>query len=78
MDENTLLIYKPIVQGENIIFKGDDIKGSLALKREGKIAHELMGVMAALSISKIKVFKKPRFYIISTGDEIIDMDQEQQ
>lgn len=77
MDENTLLIYKPIVQGENIIFKGDDIKkGSLALKKGRKITPELMGVMAALGISKIKVFKKPRFYIISTGDEIIDMDQE--
>ena len=32
--------------------------------------------MAALGYSKVKVYKKPRFYIISTGDEIVDIDEE--
>lgn len=77
MDENTLLIYKPISQGENIIYKGDDIrKDSLTLEKGRKISPEVIGVLAALGIGKIKVYKKPRFYIISTGDEIIDIDEE--
>lgn len=77
MDENTLLIYKPISQGENIVFKGDDIKkDALALKKGRKINPEVIGVLAALGIGRVKVFKKPRFYIISTGDEIIDIDEE--
>ncbi len=32
-------------------------------------------MLAALGISQVKVYKKPRFYIISTGDEIIDLDE---
>ncbi|MFA5576107.1 MAG: molybdopterin molybdotransferase MoeA [Tissierellaceae bacterium] len=77
MDETTLLVNKPISQGEEMIFKGDDIKkDSLVLKKGRKVTPEVMGVLAALGIANVKVFKKPGFYIISTGDEIIDMGQE--
>ncbi len=77
MDKETLLLYKPISKGENIIFKGDDIKkGDIALEKGTKINPEAIGVLASLGISKINVYKKPRFYIISTGDEIIDLDEE--
>lgn len=77
LDNETLLIYKPISKGENIIFKGDDIKiGEIALEEGRLINTEVIGVLSALGISKIKVYKKPRFYIISTGDEIIDLDEE--
>ncbi len=77
MDEDTLLIYKPISKGENIIYKGDDIKkGDVALKKGRKLSPEAIGVLASLGVSKVKVYKKPRFYIISTGDEIIDIDEE--
>lgn len=77
LDDSTLMVYKAISYGENIILKGDDIKeGELALKKGRKITPEVIGVLAALGISKVKVFKKPKFYIISTGDEIIDLDEE--
>ncbi len=77
MDSNTLLIYKPISQGENINYKGDDIKkGELILKKGWKITTGAVGVLAALGISKVCVYCKPRFYIISTGDEIIDIEEE--
>lgn len=77
MDEDTILIYRPISQGENIIYKGEDIqKDDLALKKGRKITPEVIGVLAALGIQKPKVYKKPRFFIISTGDEIIDLDEE--
>lgn len=77
LDETTLMVYNAISYGENIILKGDDIKeGELALKKGRKITAEVVGVLAALGISKVKVFKKPKFYIISTGDEIVDLDEE--
>lgn len=77
MDQETLLLYKPISNGENIIFRGDDIKkGEVALRRGRKINPEVIGVLASLGIPKVKVIKKPRFYIISTGDEIIGIDEE--
>jgi len=76
LDESTLMVYKSISFNENIILKGDDIKiGEIALKRGRRITPEAIGVLAALGISQVKVYKKPRFYIISTGDEIIDLDE---
>lgn len=76
MDENTLLINRSISTGENVVYKGDDIKsGETALKSGRKINTEVIGVLAALGIKRVKVYKKPRFYTISTGDEIIDIDE---
>lgn len=77
MDDQTLLLYKPISHGENIIYKGDDIKkGELALEKGQKISSQIVGVLAALGISSVPVYKKPKFYIISTGDEIISIEEE--
>ena len=76
LDKSTLMVYKSISFNENMILKGDDIKiGEIALKRGRRITPEAIGVLAALGISQVKVYKKPRFYIISTGDEIIDLDE---
>nr|WP_300006196.1 molybdopterin molybdotransferase MoeA [Tissierella sp.] len=77
LDDSTLLINKPLSNGENIIAKGDDIrKGSLVLEIGRKITPQVMGVMGALGQMKIKVFKRPKFYIVSTGDEIVPIEEE--
>ncbi len=77
MDEDTVLIYKPVSNGENIVYIGDDIKkGDIALKKGRIINAEAVGTLAALGISKVEVYKRPKFYIISTGDEIIAIDEE--
>lgn len=77
LDDNTLLLYKAIAEGAHIVRKGEDIeKGSLVLKRGRKISPEIMGVLASLGIGRVRVYKRPKFYIISTGDEVIDLDKE--
>ena len=77
LDESNLMVYKSISFGENIILKGDDIRvGELALEKGRKTTPEVVGVLAALGQSQVKVYKKPKFYIISTGDEIIDLEEE--
>lgn len=83
MIENTekmgesLLVYKPVSKGENIVYIGDDIKkGETALKKGRIINAEVVGTLAALGISEVAVYKRPKFYIISTGDEIIDIHEE--
>ncbi|CCQ96202.1 MoeA protein [[Clostridium] ultunense Esp] len=77
LDEENLMVYKPISFNENIVLKGDDIKkGEMVLKKGRRINPEVVGVLAALGIPKVKVYKRPKFYIISTGDEIIDIDEE--
>lgn len=77
LDDSTLMVYRPLSVGENIIFKGDDIKeGEEIIKKGKKLSPQDIGVLAALGVSKIKVYKKPKFFIISTGDEIVDLNEE--
>lgn len=77
MDSENILIYKSISSGENVIFKDDDIKtGQLVLKKGKRITPQDIGILASLGIFNVKVYAKPKFYIISTGDEIIDLDEE--
>lgn len=76
LDEQTLMVYKPLTSGENMILKGDDIKvGEIVIKKGKRITPQDIGTLAALGIGKIKVYKKPRFFIISTGDEIVDIGE---
>jgi len=65
--------YSDVKKGENIRFSGEDIvsgQSILSLGQTLKDAH--IGVIASLGKSKIKVIKKPKISIISTGDEILE------
>ncbi|MBR4451614.1 MAG: molybdopterin molybdotransferase MoeA [Clostridia bacterium] len=69
------LVYKPVAPGENITKKGDDISaGETALKKGTLIRPSQIGVLAALGITEIEVYKKPVIAVISTGDEIVRED----
>ncbi len=77
MDDITVLLFKPISKGENMIFTGEDIEtGEVVLQSGRIIGPNEVGVLASLGINKVKVVKKPRVYILSTGDELIDLDEE--
>ncbi|MGF7060607.1 molybdopterin molybdotransferase MoeA [Brassicibacter mesophilus] len=77
LDESSLMIYKPLSSGENVILTGDDIKkGEFVIEKGKRLNAQDIGALAAIGISKVKVYQKPRFYIISTGDEIVDIEQE--
>lgn len=78
LDEQTLLIYKPIAPGENITYVGDDLKqGECIVKQGKKISPYDIGLFAGIGFKSVKVVKKIKVAIISTGDEIVDIDQTQ-
>lgn len=71
------LVYKSVSPYENVNRKGDDIKdGSLVFSKGRSISSREIGVLAALGISEVNVYRKPRIGIISTGDEIVPVDSE--
>lgn len=75
--ESMLTLHRPAAPLENVIRRGDDIKeGQHVLKRGKTLRAQEIGVLAALGKSSVKVFGKPRIYIISTGDEIVDVDEQ--
>ncbi|MEM2335248.1 MAG: molybdopterin molybdotransferase MoeA [Candidatus Bathyarchaeia archaeon] len=58
---------------ENICLAGEDIRaGTLIFRRGEFLRPQDIGVLAGLGIKKVKVFRKPRVAIISTGDEIFE------
>lgn len=76
LDEQTLLIKKPVSFGENITYRGDDLKENDAILKTGEtISAYDMGVLAGVGIGWIKVFEKIKVAVLSTGDEIIDYDK---
>jgi len=77
IDENVIAFYSPVMFNENVIQKSDDMKiGQKVLSKGTLIRVESIGALVSLGIKKIKVYKKPVISIISTGDELIDLNKE--
>lgn len=73
IDEGMVAAHSPVAPGENIIYAGDDVKfGERILSKGRVISSRDIGVLCAAGIRSIKVFKKPRVAVVSTGDEIVD------
>jgi len=71
--KDTVLIYKPVAPGENVIAAGTDIMaGELILRKGTKITARDVAILSAVGIDKVKVVKKPVVAVISTGNEIIE------
>lgn len=76
LDEETLEVNRAVSPLENIIQPGDDVKhGTIVLKKGRTLRPQDLGIMAGLGQSRAPVYKKPTVAIISTGDEIIPVDE---
>ncbi len=61
-------------QGQFIRTRGADAKkGDTILKKGIKLYPAQIGIIASVGKSKLKVCKRPRIAIISTGDELVDI-----
>lgn len=71
--EDTLEVFKPVTPGKNVSFKGEDVKKGEEVLKEGRLlrAHDI-GMLASLFKRTVKVYKRAKFGIISTGDELLD------
>lgn len=60
--------------GTNIRAVGSDTKqGEVILRKCCRIGAAEIGVLAALGLASVEVFREPRVAIISTGDELVDV-----
>lgn len=56
--------------------RGDDLeRGALAIPAGRRIGGPELGVLATLGITNVEVFRRPRIAILSTGDELVDIEQ---
>ncbi len=72
VDSTSIEVVKPVAPLENTVQAGDDIrKGETVLSRGHRIRPQDMAALAGLGITRVKVIKRPKAAIISTGNEII-------
>jgi len=70
-------IHRGVSPWQNVIQIGDDIKkGDLVFRRGRRLRAHDLGALTGIGVSSLSVYRKPRVALISTGDEIIDVEME--
>jgi len=65
-------IRRPLTAGENVSYAGTDIaRGETVLRAGQPLTSREIGVLAALGLTEITVYRRPRVAIFSTGNEIV-------
>lgn len=76
LNDGFIYIDKASAPGSHVVFKGDDVRaGSVVIKAGTCLRPQEIGALAALGICSVPVRRKLRVGILSTGDEIISIDE---
>jgi molybdopterin molybdotransferase len=75
--ENTVHILIPPEKGANIRRAGENVKkGDRAIQRGTVLRPAHIGLLASLSRSYVSTYQVPKVAVLSTGDEVADIDAE--
>jgi molybdopterin molybdotransferase len=75
LDSATCHVFKPVSPLENVIQIGEDVRrGEIVLRKRHVLRPQDIGLMAGLGITSVPVFTQPRVGIISSGDEIVPVE----
>ncbi len=70
-------VYHPVTPGENISMQGEDVRRGDLILRSGKVVRpQDIGILAALGVRDVKVTRRPKVGVVSTGDELVDLNEE--
>ncbi len=68
-------IAKRVAPGENIVAQGAEARsGSVVLDRGTRLNESAIALAASVGRSQLQVFSRPRVAVLTTGDEIVDVD----
>lgn len=69
-------ILRPVLPGANIVPGGEEIKeGELLLKQGFFLTPPAIGLLAAVGLAQVEVYRRPRVGLLSTGTELVDVGQ---
>lgn len=69
-----LEVWSPAARYENISRRGEDVKkGEIAVEDRIRLKPHHLGLIAALGISKVEVYKKPKIAVLATGNELVKL-----
>jgi molybdopterin molybdotransferase len=68
-------VRRSVVSGENFVPRGAEARlGQLLLDRGCRLNHASMAIAASVGKRRVQVFRKPRVAVLSTGDEVVEID----
>lgn len=72
----TVQIHKPVIKGQNVRYRGEDVRtGQEVLSPGTVLGPGEIGLLASFQKSIVTVTQAPIVAILSTGDEIVDIDE---
>jgi len=75
--DSSVAVLNPVKAGKNVRRAGEDIQpGKVLLKAGDEITPARLGMLAMNGRFSIEVFRRPVVAIMSTGDELVDIDME--
>ena len=75
-EDGYVLVYEPVKRGKNIRRAGEDVPaGDRVLAAGTALGPAEIGVLASLGYARVLVHRRPRVAIISTGSELVEVDQ---
>ena len=77
LDSQTIEIFKAVSPLDHVIQIGDDLRqGRPVLQAGRRLRPQDLGLLAGLGVRQVAVYCQPRVAVISTGDEIVPIDQQ--
>ncbi len=74
--DQTLEVRRAVAPGENVLQIGEDVQaGELLFEAGRRLRPQDVGLLAALGLARLTVYQKPRVAILSSGDEIVPVNQ---
>jgi len=68
-------VRRSVSQGENFVPRGAEARaGQLLLDRGRRLEHAGIAIAASAGKSRVQVFGRPRVAVLSTGDEVVEID----
>ena len=76
VDERRVRVLQPVEPGTDLRRAGEDIReGDLIIPSGTLIRPAEVGLLASTNRSQVSVYRRPQVAVLSTGDEIVDVDE---
>jgi molybdopterin molybdotransferase len=74
-DGDHVTLEKSMPAGKNLIFRGNEAKqGSVVLEPGVRLDYPEIALLVSTGNSSVEVYRKPTVAILSTGDEVVELD----
>jgi molybdopterin molybdotransferase len=76
LSDHSLVVRRGVSVGDNFVPRAAEARaGQLLLDRGRRLDHAGIAIAASVGNCRVRVFRKPRVAVLSTGDEVVDIDR---